>query len=178
MYVRPTTITHTSLTLVSQPAAHAPWLWPFLGLSPFPSCSPVSSPPLGMLSRSSALYEVRMIGWDALLNVQRLTARKPRPGSIRTRNDPGSASPMCVCFTTIAHASLKLVSWPAAHARRLSAFHEHWPPPLLLASFSAAPRRAIKVPRTLQGAYDRLRGLDQCPMAYNPKTPPRRVWTV
>jgi len=80
---------------------------------------------------------------------------------------------MYVCFTTIAHASLIPVSQPAAHARRLSAFHTPWTPPLLLAGFSAASRRAIKVLSTLQGAYDRLRGLVQCPKAYNSKTPPR-----
>jgi len=85
---------------------------------------------------------------------------------------------MYVRFTTIAHASLIPVSWPAARARRLLAFHGPWTPPLLLAGFSAAPRRAINVLRTLQGAYDRLGGLDQCPMAYSPKTPPRLVWTV
>ena len=154
-------------------AACARRLSAFHGSWPLPSCLPVSPPPLGVLSRSSALYKVRTIGWEALLNVQRLTVRKPRPGSIRPRNDPGSASPMYVRFTTIAHGSLTLVSRPAAHARRLSAFHGPWPPPLLLAGFSAAPRRALKVLRTLQGEYDRLGGLVECPTAYSPKTSPR-----
>jgi len=175
MYVRFTTIAHASLTLVSWPAAHARRLWAFLDVGPLPSCSPVSSPPLGVLSRSSALYKVRTIGREALLNVQRLTARKPRPGSIRPRNDPVSASPMYVRFTTIAHGSLTLVSRPAAHARRLSAFHGPWPPPLLLAGFFAAPRRAIKVLCTLRGAYDRLECLAEYPTAYSPKTSPRPI---
>jgi len=85
---------------------------------------------------------------------------------------------MYVRFTTIAHASLIPISQPAAHALRLSAFHGPWPPPLLLAGFPAAPRRAIKVLRTLQGAYDRLGGLDQCPTAHSPKTSPRLSQTA
>jgi len=62
MYVRFTTIAHASLTLVPQPAAHVRRLWAFLDVGPLPSRSPASSPPLGMLSRSSALYKVRTIG--------------------------------------------------------------------------------------------------------------------
>jgi len=132
MYVCFTTIAHASLTLVSQPAAHARRLSAFLDRDPLPSCSPVFSPPLGILSRSSTVYEVCMIVLKALFRAQRLTVQRPRPGSFGPCNDPRSTSPMYVRFTTIIHASLIPISQPAARTRRLSAFHGPWPLPSCL----------------------------------------------
>ena len=72
------------------------------GRWPPPSCSPGSPPPLGVLSRSSALYKVHTIGWEASISAQRLTARRPHPGSARPHKDPG-ATPICTCVLLLLH---------------------------------------------------------------------------
>jgi len=78
--------------------------------------------------------------------------------------------------TTITHFTNACI---LACSSSMAAFSFPWTlTPLLLAGFSATPRCAIKVLCTLQGVYNRLRGLVQCPKAYSSKTPPRLVWTV
>ena len=115
MYVRVTTIAHTLLMLVSQPVAHAWQLSALYGLGPLPTgflTAPVlHRHTINVLGILRGTYD----RFKASFSVQRLTARRPRPGSFGPRNVPRSTSLMYVRVTTIAHALLMLLFQPAAH---------------------------------------------------------------